>query len=447
MKQLFLTLFLVISLSANAQNTTNQTYNFSLEQAISHALKNNYKAINANRDIEISKQKKWETTAMGLPQINGKVDYLHNFDFTLQGISGNAFNPAGNPDEITTLAFGTKNTMIAQATLSQLIFDGSYIVALQASKAYLQFFENAKKKSDSDIKEIVINAYGSVLLADESIKILEKNKSVLEKNYNDVNQIFKNGLTEEESVEQIAITLSTVKSSLENVKRLKEISLKMLKVNLGIDIESALNLTDTLDNLSNSNLASAFSNSGFNVKNNIDYQIIESVANQKRLLLKLEKSKALPSLGAAINFGYNTFSNQFTMFNSDQKWNKFSNLGASLSLPIFSSFGYNAKVKQAKIAYDQAQTQQKEVEQLLKLQYEKSKSDFNFSLEQYATAKTNLSLAERIEKKQQIKFKEGLSTSFELAEAQRQLYAAQQNYLQSMVDIINKKAALEKVVR
>ena len=81
----------------------------------------------------------------------------------------------------------------------------------------------------------------------------------------------------------------------------------------------------------------------------------------------------------------------------------------------------------------------------MKLQYEKSKSDFEFCIEQYATSKTNLSLAERIEKKQQIKFREGLSTSFELAEAQRQLYAAQQNYLQSMVDIINKKAALEKL--
>ncbi len=445
MKQLFLILIFVISIFGNAQNTTNQNYSFSLDQAINHAIKNNYKSINAKRDIEISKQKKWETTAMGLPQINGTVNYLNNIDFTLQGISGNAFNPMGNPDDIVTLAFGTKHNMVAQLTLSQLIFDGSYIVALQASKAYLQFFENAKKKSDVEIKEMVINNYGSVLLADESIKILEGNKTILEKNYADVNQIYKNGLTEEESVEQIAITLSTVKSSLENVKRLKEISLKMLKVNIGINIDEALVLTDNLDNLSKNNLASAITPTVFDIKNNIDYQIVTSISNQKRLLLKLEKSKALPTLGAAVNFGYNTFANQFAMFNGNQKWNKFTNLGVGLSVPIFSSFGHGAKVQQAKIAYDQAITQQKETEQLIKLQYQKSKSDFDFSIEQYATAKTNLNLAERIEKKQQIKFKEGLSTSFELAEAQRQLFAAQQNYLQSMVEIINRKAALEKV--
>ena len=444
--KILLTLTLVFSLTANAQQPTKQNFSFSLQQAIEHAQKNNYKSINASRDIEISKQKKWETTAMGLPQLNGKLDFLHNFVLQQQGISGNAFNPIGNPDDVATIAFGTKNTMIASATLSQLIFDGSYIVALQASKAYLQFFENAKKKTDNDIKEMIINAYGNVLLAEESIKILESNKKILEKNYNDINQIYKNGLGEQESVEQIAITLETVKSSLNNITRLREISLKMLKINIGLDIIDDLKLTDNLDNLSKSNLEVALIKSEFNVENNIEYQIATSIVTQKRLLLKLEKSKALPSLGAAFNMGYNSFANQFNFLSTNQKWNNFSNVGVSLNIPIFSSFGYKAKVQQAKIAFEQSQTQQKEAEQMLKLGYEKAKSDFDFSIEQYATAKTNLSLAERIEKKQQIKFKEGLSTSFEFSEAQRQLYAAQQTYLQSMVDIINKKAGLEKLV-
>jgi outer membrane protein len=183
----------------------------------------------------------------------------------------------------------------------------------------------------------------------------------------------------------------------------------------------------------------------FNVNNSIDYQIVSNFVTQKRLLLKLEKSKDLPSLGAAVNFGYNAFSNRFTFFNGSQKWNDFSNLGVGLSVPIFSSFGKSAKKQQAKLAFEQAKTQQTDVEQKLKLGYQKAKSDFEFSIEQYETAKSNLNLAERIEKKQQIKFKEGLSTSFEFSEAQRQLYSSQQNYLQSMVDVINKRAALERL--
>ena len=445
MKKLSLLIILIFTIAASAQTNDKKKYSFSIQQAIDFALKNNYKAINSGRDIETSKQKKWETTAMGLPQLNGRVDFLHNFKLQKQGVSGNAFNPLGNPNDVSTIAFGTKNTMIGTATLSQLIFDGSYIVALQASKAYLQFFENAKLKTDNDIKELIINNYGNVLLSQESIKILESNKKVLEKNYLEINQIYKNGLGEQESVEQIAITLETVKSSLNNVTRLREISLKMLKINLGIAIDDDLQLTDNLDNLSTTNLETALTASEFNVENNIEYQIASSIVTQKRLLLKLEKSKALPSLGAALNFGYNSFANQFNFLSANQPWNNFSNVGVSLNIPLFSSGGLKAKVQQAKIAFEQSQTQQKEAEQMLKLGYEKAKSDFDFSIEQYATAKSNLYLAEKIERKQQIKFKEGLSTSFEFSEAQRQLYATQQTYLQSMVDIINKKAALEKL--
>ena len=444
MKKIVSLFLLVFAFTAQSQNNQ-QSFSFSLQQAISHALTNNYQAINASRDIESAKQKKWETTASGLPQINAGLDYLNNFDFTLQGVSGNAFNPNGNPDEILAFAFGTKHNMTGRATLSQLIFDGSYIVALQASKTYLQYFQNAKLKTETDIKEMITNSYANVLLTEESIAILEKNKTTLAKTLSDTEQIFKNGLIEEENVEQLQITLASINSNLNNVKRLNDISLKMLKIALGIDINSDLKLTDKLDVLTVNNLDLVLTKSEFSLDNNINYQMMLNFNEQRRLEYKLQKSKALPSLGANLNFGYNSFSNGFTFFNSDQKWNKFSNLGVGLNVPIFSSLGRSAKTQQVKIAFEQAKTQLTETEQKLKLQYESAKSDYEFSIEEYATSKSNLNLAERIEKKQQIKFKEGLSSSFDFSEAQRQLYTTQQNYLQSMVNIINKKAALEKI--
>jgi outer membrane protein TolC len=215
---------------------------------------------------------------------------------------------------------------------------------------------------------------------------------------------------------------------------------------LGIDIDDELKLTDKLDDLTVSNLDKAFGQGEFAVTNNINYQMASNFQEQRALELKLQKSKALPTLGASVNFGSNTFGSRFTMFNSEQQWFNYSNLGIGLSVPLFSSLGRSARTQQAKIAFEQAKTQLTETEQKLKLQYESSKSDYEFSIEEYATSKSNLNLAERIEKKQQIKFKEGLSSSFDFSEAQRQLYTAQQNYLQSMVNVINKKAALEKII-
>ena len=437
MKNKLILTFLVLVSILQAQDKK-ETYSFSLQQAIDHALQNNYSTINANRDIASAKQKKWETTAAGLPQISGNVNYANNFKIQQNQITFNG--------QTSTLSLGNYNSMDAGLKLNQLIFDGSYIVALQASKVYLQYYQNAKLKTNTEIREMVINAYGNVLLAEESVAILEKNKTTLSKTLGDTQESYKNGLIEEENVEQLQITLASINSNLNNTNRLHDITMKMLKFTLGMDIDDDLTLTDKLDNLSASNLDLAYSQGEFAVANNINYQIATNFTQQRSLELKLQKSKALPTLSANVNFAYNAFNSQFDLLSPNQKWYNYSGLGLNLNVPLFSSFGRQAKTQQAKIALDQAKTQLTQTEQQLKLQYEKTKSDYDFSIEEYATSKSNLSLAERIEKKQQIKFTEGLSSSFDFSEAQRQLYTAQQNYLQSMVNIINKKAALEKVI-
>jgi outer membrane protein TolC len=445
MKKIQLIVLLTISFVLHAQtNLTKESYSFSLNEAIEHALKNNYNAINAARDIDAAKKKKWETTTIGLPQINASLGYQNNIELQRSLIPAEFFG--GQPGEFAEVAFGTRHNMIGNATVSQLIFNGSYIVGLQSAKVYLQISENAKIKTNQEIREMVVNAYGNVLLANESIAILEKNKANLEKTLNETTQIFKNGLIEEENVEQLQITLTTIKSAQENIKRQKVIATNMLKLILGITIEKELILTENLNNLALNNINFELSTTPFQVENSIDFKIQENLVQSKKLLLLLEKSNALPSLAAAYNFGYNAFGNQFQFFTNNQRWLNFSNVGLSLNVPIFSSLGRSARTQQAKIALEQAKTQMTQVEQSLKLQFEKAKSDYEYSLEQLNTTKSSLTLAERIENKQQIKLKEGLSSSFDLSEAQRQLYATQQNYLQAMLDVINKKASLEKII-
>mgnify|MGYP003411709528 FL=1 len=131
---------------------------------------------------------------------------------------------------------------------------------------------------------------------------------------------------------------------------------------------------------------------------------------------------------------------------SNQKWFNFSNVGVQMSIPIFSSLGRSSRTQQAQIALDQSRTELTQTQQKLHLQFDKAKSDYEFSLEQLTNAKSNLKLAERIENKNEIKFKEGLASSFELTEAQRHVYATQLNYLQAILDVINKKATLEKLL-
>jgi outer membrane protein TolC len=117
-----------------------------------------------------------------------------------------------------------------------------------------------------------------------------------------------------------------------------------------------------------------------------------------------------------------------------------------MSIPIFSSFSRNASTQQAKIELIKAEELLTETEQQLKLEVATAKSVYEFAIQEYQTSKLNLNLAERIEKKNQIKFFEGISSSFDLRQAQIQLYTSQQDYLKAMIEVINKKADLETIL-
>ena len=417
---------------------------FSLQQAIDFALENNRTAKNALLDIDAAKKQKWETTAIGLPQVDASINYNNWLKQQVSLIPAEFFG--GNAGEYAEVVFSTKQSMDATVTLKQLLFDGSYLVGLQSAKVFLEISKNAKEKTDLEIRKAVINAYGNVLLAEESVKILEKNKAVLQKNLNETTKIYENGLEEEESVEQLQITLSGVESNLNNTLRLKTLAYQMLNITIGLDLNTNTTLLDDLENLTNQNISLELLNYGENVENTIDYKIAFNDKTTKELLLKLEKSKALPTLNTFINGGYAGYSEDFSFAKSNQQWFGSSLFGVSLNIPLFSSGMRSSATQRAKINLEKSNNDLTETEQQLLLQIESAKSNYQFAIEDYQNKKKNLNLAERIEKKNQIKFFEGISTSFELRQAQIQLYAAQQEFLQTMLDVINEKAALETIL-
>ena len=442
MRTFILALFFTIPIVLVSQE---QKTLFSLEEAIAYALEHNYQAINASRDMVDAQKQKWETIATGLPQISGAVTYQNQIIQQLAQIPSD-FIPDAEPGGFVEVAFGQPQTAIASATLTQQIFDGSYIVGVQATKAFLDYSKNNKEKTDQDVRKAVVEAYGNVLLAEESVSILENNKATLEKNLYETKKIYENGLGDEESVDQLQITLSSTENQLKNAKRLEKITLQMLNLMMGISLENPTELTENLDDLTQRKIDYALLEYELNMENNVDYKLVYNLNEQRYYELKLAKSRALPTLNAFINYGGNSFSDRFNFLDQGQQWFEFSTFGVDLNIPIFSSLGRSASTQRAKIAYEKAKTQLTEAEEQIRLQLENAKSDYIFAIEEYQTSKDNLKLAESIEGKNQVKYFEGLATSFELRQAQVQLYDAQRIYLESMVDVINRKTELENIL-
>lgn len=417
---------------------------FTLQEAITFALENNYKAINADRDIIDAQKQKWQTIADGLPQVTANASYQNQLIQPVSLLPGEI--AGGDPGTFVPLILGLPQTANVSATLSQQIFDGSYIVGVQAAKTFISYSANNKEKTALEVKRAVVEAYGNVLLAQASVKIFEKNIETLQKNLFETRKIFENGLGDEESVEQLQITLSSVENQLKNATRLKDITLQMFNLTLGMDIDNATTLVENLDDLTRKQTDLSLIESDFNIENNVDYKLAMNLNEQRYFELKLQKSRALPTLNAFINYGNFAFSDRFNFLSNEAEWFETSALGFDLSIPIFSSLKRSASTQRAKIALDKAKTQLTEAEEQIRLQLKQSRSNYILAIEQYDTNKENLALAERIENKNQIKYAEGIATSFELRQAQLQLYDAQNKHLQSMVDVINTKTTLETVL-
>lgn len=437
-------LLLILILQTSFLKAQDIPTSLTLEEAISYAMNNSYSIRLADLDIEAAIKKKWETTAIGLPHIDAKADYSNYLKQPVTLIPSEIVG--GPPGEFAEVIFGTKQNLIGTVTLNQLLFDGSYLVGLQSAKTYLKISSLAKEKTNQTVREAVINSYGDVLISQETIRILKSNRDLLQQNLKETKVIFENGLTEEQDLQQQQITLANIENQLNKAIRYQDISKQMFNLTLGIPIDHEITLLDNLESIGLKSTDIDLLSRTFNLENHIDYQIADNDVISKELMMKYEKSQALPSLNAFINYSTFAANDNNVFFENDGNWFDSSLFGVNLKIPIFSSLERSSRTQQAKIGLEQSQVNLDETAQRLKLQVETAKSKYQFSLDEFKTSKENLVLAESIAKKEQIKFFEGLSSSFDLTNSQNQLFNTQQSYLQSIMNIIQSKVELENAL-
>tara|TARA_B110000027_G_scaffold105894_1_gene112441 strand:- start:30 stop:1370 length:1341 start_codon:yes stop_codon:yes gene_type:complete len=436
--------FIIFWLFAASLNAQENKYSFTLQEAIGFAIKNNRAIQNAERDVKIAVQTKRETTATGLPQINANIGYNNWLEQQVSLIPAEFFG--GAPGQFAEVLFGTKQTMNSAVTVKQKLFDGSYLVALQAAKVFLEISKNSKEKTINEIGKIVAYSYGNVLLVEENLEIVNSNIALLEKNVWEVSKVYESGLIEEESLQQLQLTLSGLKSNQRYSKRLKDLAYQMFNNSLGLDLTAAVVLTNSLDELVvfYSTLTTSRSENEF--EEVIDFKIAVNSVKSDELLLKLEKSKALPTLNAFVNGSYSGNSQRFSFTENSQKWFGASLFGVTLDIPVFSSFKRSASTQRARLNLEKSKSNLEDTTNKIKLEINTARSNYEFAVEDYEIKKKALNLSKNIATKNEIKFFEGLTTSFDLSQAQRQLYIAQQDYLQSMLNILLKGVDLESLI-
>lgn len=416
---------------------------FTLQESIDYALKNNAKVKNAILGIENAKQKVKETTAIGLPQVNGESNFQNFIDLPTTVVPASTFNPGAPEGEVAELTFGTKYNMDGSITASQLIFSGSYLVGLQTAKKYKAVSIYQKKKSEDEVKESVLKAYYGVLVSQKTITTLKEIVATTEKIYDDTKKVFKQGLIEGDNVDQLSLSVLSSKNALKSAERQLVVAKNFLKMEMSYPMETEINVSTEFDNVINS-LDSKNGTTEFQFSQNIDYMLLNQQMELGILNLKYQKSLSLPTLSTFFQHKQTASRDKFNFF-ENKPWYASNLWGVKLSIPIWSSGQSKALRSQAKIGLEQTKNSLILLESGIKMQMISAETNYDNAYDSYQTAKQTVKITKGIYVKNQIKFKEGIISSLILSQLQSQYLSAETQNISAMYNLIMAKIELDKI--
>jgi len=437
-KIILLWLFVALFLRTNAQ--TDSLLRFDLSEAQAYAMLHNYQIINAITDIELANKKVKETRGQGLPQIDASLSYRYNIDIPTSILPAEIFG--GPKGEYAEVQFGTKNNITADVTLKQLLFSGSYITALQASKAYQNLSKTQKLKVESDIKEAVANAYYASIILNSNKLALDSLSVAIGRSLLETRKMFEAGFAEDTDVDQLDLMKSELEAALIYNENETQLAVSQLKFLLGIPLSQDIELKESFQDLLNQLEDNMLINSDFRIEKNIQFIQLRNQQRLAALNLQLEKSAYLPTLSA---FFTRQGSNQFTEA-KNAKWFPTTVVGVQLNVPIFSSGIRHYKVQQAKLEIEKLSVNEKLVRQKLEIDLSKARSDFRNSFLIFKNRHKSLKHAKKIYNKTGIKYKNGMASSMNLLQAHNQFLSSEKDYLLSALEMLMKKAHLEKIL-
>jgi outer membrane protein TolC len=409
--------------SLSAQSTAG--YIFTLPQAIDYAFKNQAAVLNAQIDEQIAKNTVKQTTGIGLPQVSGSFSFQDFLKLPTSLLPGEFFgDPAGTYKPVQ---FGVKYQSVLGLEASQLLFDGSYLVGLQAAKTFKELSIRNSKRTKIETAVAVSKAYYSVLVSNEQLGLLDANLVRLHKSLHDIEAYYKNGLVEKVDVDRLQVLTNNLETERENV---------------GMPIENKLTLSDSITALSLT--ADVLVADSLAYKNRVEFSLGQTQKKLNELNLKRYKSEFLPSIvafgGTSNSYQNNSFSQLFSQYYPT------SLVGLRLSVPIISGGQRIYKIKNARLEVQKSANDLANLQNGINLEINQAKTNFLNGLQSLENQKRNMELSKEVLRVSKIKYEQGVGSSLEVTAAETALKESQNNYINALYESLINKVNLDRAL-
>ena len=444
MKKTFIgSIILLITVSLFAQESGVQS--FTLKEAVDYSLKNNNSAKNAKLDLQKAKAFNWEILTQGLPQLNGSFEYDYYFKTPISPALGKDFAAFGQSlgIDFSKISFVLPNNITTGIQLNQLLFDARYLFGIKARKELYLTSRLSSGLTDQEIKYSVTKAYYQALTAQEAKALLLSNQSIIQKILSDTKAVFAQGLTEELDVNRLELAEANLNSQIAMQNSMADVALANLKFQMGMPLGATIILREKLADLQ---AQAVPDQSKFDPQNRIEYQLLSTAVILKGYDMEAKRSGYYPSLAGFLSYNGNVQTQAFGDMFKGSNWFPQGLVGIRLNVPIFDSGLKMAQVKQAKLEQMKQKNDFENFKNASELQYESAQSSYNAALSDEVNSQKSLDLSKKIFDKNQIKFKAGAGSSFELQQTEQEFTTNQLKHIQSIMNLLNAKADLDKAM-
>ncbi len=425
---------LLILLILTIFNLKSQSQKLSLSECIDLAIENNENLKNSILEEKISKALSNEYLSIGFPQINfdGGIKYNHEVPKSLLDIS--RFMPGVPEGTEQEVQFGQAYDGRVDLFVNQMIFNGSYFVGLSAAKELVKLSEKMTERNVIDIHESVSKAYYTTLNTKSRVDLVDSNIDRLDALLKQTKSLYENGFVEKLDLDRIQVSFNNLKSEKIKADRLYDLSLAVLKFQIGISVDKKIELIEEF----NEELVTGFTFdlNEFDYSKRIEYSILQTDKNLKFYELKNNRSQYLPQVYANYNYGYNTSASQSNIFFESDRWKKFGTFGIQVIVPIFDGFLKRSRINQSKFKIEQVENQMLFLERSINLQINQSLAAYQNSKESLKIASENLVLAQDVYFASEKKYAQGVGSNLELIDSNNSLKIAQNQYYNSLYESI-----------
>ncbi len=461
----------------------------SLKQAVDYAIQNKSTLQAQRLNEEIAKARVGEIRSIGLPQVNASASMVDNIKLQRSLVDFGAFSGPPlqgatlTPDQLAAaqagqtitlapaygqavnvgpqpLAFGLQWQGNAGVQASQLLFDGSYLIGLKAAKVYEQLSTKQTQQSEVDVVESVTKAYYGVLVNRDRQELLARNVERLDTIFRQTAAIYREGFVEKLDVDRLQVQLTNLRVEQQKTQRLVDLTVALLKFQMGLDQRQPVELTDELEDAIRSaelTVPAAAAN-GFNYGDRIEYSVLETQRDLAALDVRNKRAGYFPRLLATGGYGFvgsdRTAGGLLEFRGPDsrsketgfanQNWFGFANVGLQLQIPIFDGFQKSYALQQAKLTARSVNYGFTTLQQSIDLQQTQGRTVLLNAVDVLKNQQSNMNLATEVARVAKIKFQEGVGSNLEVITAETDLRAAQTNYYSTAYDALVAKVDFEK---